>query len=60
MESIYILIPVTFVLLGLSVAAWVWSVRNEQFDDLDKAARSILLDDPVDRQTRSGSTDEQP
>ena len=45
MDSIYVLIPVTAVLLGLAVAAYLWSVGNGQFDDLDKASRSILFDD---------------
>ena len=45
MESLYLLIPVTLVLLGLAVAAWLWSVGSGQFDDLDKAASSILFED---------------
>ena len=45
MDSLYVLIPVTFVLLGLAVAAYLWSVSSGQFDDLDKAAHSILFDD---------------
>lgn len=45
MDSIYVLIPVTTILLGLAVAAYLWSVGNGQFDDLDKASRSILFDD---------------
>lgn len=45
MESLYVLIPVTLVLLGLAVAAWLWSVGSGQFEDLDKAASSILFED---------------
>jgi cbb3-type cytochrome oxidase maturation protein len=45
-ESLYILIPVTVLLLGIAVAAWLWSVSSGQYDDLDKAARSILFDEP--------------
>lgn len=45
MDSIYILIPVTVVLLAIAVAAYLWSVNNGQFDDLDKAAHSILFED---------------
>lgn len=49
MDSIYVLIPVTLVLLGLALAAWLWSVGSGQYEDLDKAARSILFDDdPVE------------
>lgn len=45
MESLYVLIPVTLVLLGIALAAWLWSVGSGQFDDLDKAASSILFED---------------
>jgi cbb3-type cytochrome oxidase maturation protein len=45
MESLYVLIPVTLVLLGIALAAWLWSVGSGQFDDLDKAANSILFED---------------
>lgn len=45
MDSIYVLIPVTFVLLGIAVAAYLWSVGSGQYEDLDKAANSILFDD---------------
>ena len=61
MESIYILIPVTFLLLGIAVAAYLWAVRSGQFDDLDQEARRILFDEepsankPVD----SGDTSRQ-
>jgi cbb3-type cytochrome oxidase maturation protein len=44
-DSIYVLIPVTLVLLGLALAAWLWSVSTGQYEDLDKAARSILFDE---------------
>jgi len=57
-ESIYVLIPVTLVLLGIAVAAWLWSVGSGQFEDLDKAANSILFEDelpPAD--PRSGTDD---
>jgi cbb3-type cytochrome oxidase maturation protein len=52
-DSIYVLIPVTLVLLGLALAAWLWSVSSGQYEDLDKAARSILFDDEpsADRET---------
>ena len=50
MESLFVLIPITFLLLGMAVAAYVWSVGSGQFEDLDKAAHSILFDeDPQHR-----------
>ena len=45
MELFLVLIPVTLALVVLSLWAFVWSTRNEQFDDLDKQAWSILFDE---------------
>jgi cbb3-type cytochrome oxidase maturation protein len=47
MESLYILIPLSLLLVGL--LAWIlgWSVKSGQFDDLDGPGQSILMDDDV-------------
>ena len=45
MELFLVLIPVTLALVVLSLWAFVWSTRNEQFEDLDKQAWSILFDE---------------
>lgn len=45
MESVYLLIPVSVLLVfGIAVAFW-WSVRSGQFDDLEGPAFKILMDD---------------
>lgn len=46
MELFLVLIPVTVGLVLLSLWAFVWSAENEQFEDLDRQAYSILFDDP--------------
>jgi cbb3-type cytochrome oxidase maturation protein len=45
MESLFILIPLSLLLVGL--LAWIlsWSVKSGQFDDLDGPGQSILMDD---------------
>jgi len=45
MELFLVLIPVTVVLVVVSIWAFLWSARNDQFEDLDKQAYSILFDD---------------
>ena len=45
MSSLYFLIPLTVVLLMIAVAAWLWSVRSGQYNDLEKEASRILFDD---------------
>ena len=45
MNSLYLLIPITGVFLGIAIWAFIWAVNNDQFDDMDSAASSILFDD---------------
>ena len=40
------LVPISLVLLGVAVWAFVWAVRRGQFDDLDTPSLDILCDDP--------------
>ena len=45
MESIYLLIPVSVLLVfGIALAFW-WSVRSGQVDDLEGPGFRILMDD---------------
>lgn len=45
MESVYLLIPVSVVLVfGIAVAFW-WSVRSGQFDDLEGPGFRVLMDE---------------
>lgn len=45
MDIIYLLIPLALVLLTLAVSAFVWAVRSNQFDDLEREAQRILFDE---------------
>ena len=45
MEILFILVPVSLVIVMISLAAFVWSVNNQQYDDLDKEAERILFDE---------------
>lgn len=45
MESVYLLIPVSVLLVfGIAIAFW-WSVRSGQFDDLEGPGFRVLMDD---------------
>ncbi len=48
MEILFVLIPLSLILLGIAVWAFFWAVRSGQFDDLDSPAYRILLDDDED------------
>ena len=45
MEIIYLLIPISLLLLGLIVWILLWAVRSGQFDDLEGPAHQILMDE---------------
>jgi cbb3-type cytochrome oxidase maturation protein len=51
-EIIYLLIPLSLVLLGVAIWAFFWAIKSGQFDDLDSPALSIL-DDPEKRHDES-------
>ena len=66
MTILYLLIPISIVLLGLAIWAFVWAIKSGQFDDLEGPAHRILMDDddpripsskPPDGQSRSRSAD---
>lgn len=48
MAILLFLIPVSVILLGLAIWAFVWAVRGGQFDDLDTPPLDVLRDDDQD------------
>jgi cbb3-type cytochrome oxidase maturation protein len=51
-EGFYLMIPAAILFALAAVAIYLWAVNNGQFDDLDKAANSVLFEDetPAPRQ----------
>lgn len=45
MSVIYIVLPLALVLAGIGLAAFIWSVRHGQLDDLESPALRMLNDD---------------
>ena len=45
MEALYLLVPLSVVLVfAITIAFW-WSLRNGQYDDLEGPAYRLLMDD---------------
>jgi len=44
MDSLYLLIPVSIILVFVIAGLFWWSVRSGQFDDLEGPAHRILMD----------------
>lgn len=61
MEVLYLLIPLSLVLVAAIAGALWWAVRSGQFDDLEAPAWRILFDDdsPPEPPERAGD-DEAP
>ncbi|ART83860.1 cbb3-type cytochrome oxidase assembly protein CcoS [Oceanisphaera profunda] len=45
MDVWYFMIPVAMVFVGIAIALFFWSVKNDQFEDLDRHGSNILFDD---------------
>lgn len=45
MSVLFVVIPLAFIIAGVAVWAFVWSVRTGQMDDLDTPAVRAMLDD---------------
>jgi cbb3-type cytochrome oxidase maturation protein len=45
MSSLVYLVPVALLLGAAALGAFLWSVKNGQYEDLEGAAERILLDD---------------
>jgi cbb3-type cytochrome oxidase maturation protein len=44
-EVLYLLIPLSLLLVALIVWIFLWAIRSGQFDDLEGPAHRILMDD---------------
>lgn len=49
MSVLFILVPLAILLVAAFVAAYVWSARSGQYDDLTTPAMRALHDDPTSR-----------
>ncbi|MBL6691131.1 MAG: cbb3-type cytochrome oxidase assembly protein CcoS [Pseudomonadales bacterium] len=49
MEILFVLVPVSLVIVMIALWAFVWSVNSRQYEDLDKEAERILFDENVNK-----------
>jgi cbb3-type cytochrome oxidase maturation protein len=45
MAALFVLIPLALLLLAAAVAAFVWAVDHDQFEDLEREGERVLFDD---------------
>lgn len=49
MTIVFVLVPVTLILVGIGLWGFFWAVRSGQFDELDVASWEILIDDQAQK-----------
>lgn len=60
MDIIYVLVPLSIVLILIAILIFSWAVKGGQFDDLDSPAHRILFDDDehlIDRKESPSTTE---
>ncbi|MBW3697876.1 cbb3-type cytochrome oxidase assembly protein CcoS [Vibrio sp. T187] len=55
MESLYILIPIAIILVCAAVAVFLWAVKSEQFEDLERQGHNILFDEEDSDQSKASA-----
>jgi cytochrome oxidase maturation protein, cbb3-type len=48
MSSFLILVPISILMGTVGLAAFLWSMKNGQYEDLDGAAERVLIEDDDD------------
>ncbi|AEY01805.1 FixS-like protein [Oceanimonas sp. GK1] len=49
----YLILPIALILLAVVIAVFLWSVKSNQFEDLDRHGNNILFDDDQDAHRRA-------
>lgn len=60
MSIIYLLIPIAILFTAIGIFLFLWAVKTEQFDDLEKQGLSILFEEKItheQQKDRQHSTD---
>jgi cbb3-type cytochrome oxidase maturation protein len=62
MEVVFVLIPLSIVLVLLAIRAFTWSIDHGQFDDLERESLRILMDrdEPADPDAEGDRPEEGP
>ncbi|MEE9494576.1 MAG: cbb3-type cytochrome oxidase assembly protein CcoS [Gammaproteobacteria bacterium] len=45
MDILYLLIPLSLLVMGIAIAVFFWAIKSGQYEDLEGPAHRILMDD---------------
>ncbi|MEZ5556628.1 cbb3-type cytochrome oxidase assembly protein CcoS [Haliea sp.] len=57
MESLYLLIPVALVFCVIVIRLLIWAIDSGQYEDLDKEASRILMDEEQNHRKKEDADD---
>lgn len=57
MESLYLLIPIALIFCVVAIRLLLWAINSGQYDDLDKEASRILMDEDAGDERRETPDD---
>ena len=60
MDSLYLLIPIALVFCIIAIKLLLWAIDDGQYDDLDKEAWRVLVDEETPNATEQEDREEQP
>jgi len=59
-ESLYFLIPIALIFCVVAIKLLLWAIDNGQYDDLDKEAWRVLVDEETSKTTEQEDREGQP
>lgn len=60
MDSLYVLIPIAILFVIIAVGVFLWAVRSDQFEDLERQGMNVLLDDQPSDSKPKGTQQKSP
>lgn len=60
MDSLYLLIPIALAFCALAIKLLLWAIDSGQYEDLDKEAWQILVDDDTQPPASENKGDDDP
>lgn len=62
MAIIYVLIPIAILFVFVAIGVFIWAVKSDQFDDLERHGTTVLFDDDLEQKPNQSdsNTDSKP
>ena len=60
MSSLYLLIPLSLLILMVAISIFFWAIRSRQFEDMEGPAQKVVLDDLRDYKLKNSREKQKP